>query len=158
VLGLLGVILASLLGTPFRVVLVSAIFLVAGAADLGLIPGRRLGLTRQTPLIWACAFGRNGAAFAWGFDLATAITTRLPVVSLVGIVAFAFLSGSEIQSIVVLGLYGVVRAATAMAVVTTARDHGAACSRLSKRAEPLSVAIGLLGIALAVFGIASALV
>jgi hypothetical protein len=158
VLGLFGIVLASLLGTPFRVLIVSMILLLAGAADLGFIPGRRLWLKRQTPLIWGCAFGTNGAAFAWGFDLATAITTRLPVVSLTGVVAFAFVSGSAIQSIAVLGLYGVVRAAAAMAVVTAARDHGAACSRLSKRAEPLSVAIGLLGVALAVVGIASAVV
>jgi hypothetical protein len=45
-----------------------------------------------------------------------------------------------------------------MAVATADRDHGAACSRLSKRAEPVSRAVGVLGIVLAVVGVASTVV
>lgn len=133
---------------------VSASVLAVGAIIDSGIPVERpsFGPKRQTPLLWACSLGRDGAAFAWGMDLGSALTTRLPYLSLVGIVIYAVLSESILQSVVILGSYGLGRSLAAIAVVLRSPDHAASCTRLGELANRFSLAASVAAFGVAVLG------
>ncbi len=99
---------AWLLSTTMAFELGSA---AAGDASLVRLP-RRVGSQRQTPRAWTCSFGEFGGAFAWGFDLGTLLTTRLPSYSAVALPVFGVLSGDYRIALLLFALYGGSRAAT----------------------------------------------
>lgn len=160
VLCLIGLVAIGLAGTASpreRAILVSAVLGAGALVDMGIHSRPRLGPSRQTPVGWACSLGREGAALAWGFDLGLAVTTRLPFFSLVGVCAFAVLSGSTLLSVLALGAYGAGRAASTVAVVVSSADHGASCTLLGSRAARTRVLLSTASLATALAGFLLAL-
>ncbi len=151
-IGLLATGLAGTAGDRERAFIVSGVLCAGSAVDMGLRGRPNLGPSRQTPIGWACSLGREGAALAWGFDLGMAVTTRLPFFSLLGVCAFALLSGSTLLSALALGAYGAGRAASTAAVVASSADHGASCTLIGSRSTQIRLLLSGVALTTALAG------
>lgn len=138
--------------SALRMTLVPGVAAVLGLADVGLLHVPIFGLKRQTAKAWLCVFGPTPGVFAWGFDLGTAITTKLPLRSVAVLPLTAVLSGSLIWSVAVMATFGLVRAVTvAVAVVTSDRaDDGMEeqCSLIGRHISLLQQSAGLAAVCL----------
>ncbi len=95
----------------------------AGLADIGVLPfgfGRKRN--RQTPRNWQCVLGVPGATFAWGADLALAVTTRISYQALLVVPIAALLAPDFGASIGVMATFGLTRALIAVIASLTADD------------------------------------
>lgn len=127
VLGGAGSVLDAVVGSHgWRVV--AAIVLVvcltaAGLADIGVLPfalGRKRN--RQTPKSWQCVLGVPGATFAWGADLALAVTTRISFQAMLVVPLAALLAPNFVSSVGVMAAFGLTRALVAVTASMTADD------------------------------------
>jgi hypothetical protein len=141
------------LSTEARIGMSAALLALGGVIDSGAFRRPSFGPSRQTPLLWACSLGRDGAAFAWGFDLGAALTTRLPFFGLIGVLAYVVLSGSVAQSLAIVGAYGLGRALSTAVVITRSSDHSASCTRLGNLARRISVSASGAAIGVAILGL-----
>lgn len=114
VLGTLGSIvvgITAIFGLPVGGAVpwvVAAIGIFGIAVDLTIVTPK-FAFQRQTPQSWECALGSTGAAFMWGADLGTGITTRLPRYSLLALIAIAF-GSTPIGGMAAMGCYGLGKA------------------------------------------------
>jgi hypothetical protein len=130
-LGLVTVLLHAVLAWPREAIVVVLGVVLAGAfaADASLVRIRPLGLRRQTPRTWSCSFGEVAGAFAWGFDLGLALTTRLTTYAVVVLPVFAVLSGSFALTCLVFFVYGTTRAAVVVGVAAGSKPAALDLSR-----------------------------
>jgi hypothetical protein len=131
VFGLCTILLHVVLAWPRSVIVVVLGLVLAGAfaADASLVRIRPLGLRRQTPRSWSCSFGEAAGAFAWGFDLGLALTTRLTTYAVVVLPVFAVLSGSFLLTCLVFFVYGTARAAVVVGVAARSKPAAIDLSR-----------------------------
>jgi hypothetical protein len=149
--GAAGVVAASLLGAGGRsaeALVVGAVLVCGGLADLGVVRAPMSRHMRQTPGWWPCALGHEAAAFAWGADLGLGVTTRAAYQAALAVPAIAFLSGSLSTAVAVAASYGLGRAA-AVGAVTLASDAdvGETCTFVSARAPALQTIVGFVALA-----------
>lgn len=87
-----------------------------GLSDLGLVV-EIFTYRRQTPKSLTCTLGESCAVLGWGCDLGCTVTTKLPYQSTFIVPVLAFVSGSVLQSTLIIAAYGIARAtATVMAI------------------------------------------
>lgn len=160
VLGWLGILVAAIAPlTSFfgfgRSFVLPAICVYAGLSDLGLRSLPKPGHQRQTPHHWLCAFGPVPASFAWGFDLATGVSTKLPFLAVMVIPTYALLSNNWAAAVLMMGLYGLSRAAMVdIAVLEGGEDFQSQCGLIAAHSNPLKIAAGCLALLAATAGIA----
>src|SRR6266542_3548544 len=101
----------------------AAICVVAGLADLGILPVELLrDRNRQTPKNWQSVLGVPGASFAWGADLALAVSTRISYQALLVVPVAA--------AVAVMATFGLTRAGVAVLGSLTTSDVGARTSAI----------------------------
>jgi hypothetical protein len=120
-----------------------------GLLDVGLRMGPRVTVRRQTPGFWPCAFGERPALIAWGLDLGTMVSTRIPYQAALALPVAAFFLGDVGIAILLMAAYGASRALVVVLAVLLARgDVGRACTVIDQRAQLLSRLIGMTAILL----------
>jgi hypothetical protein len=94
-----------------------------------------------------CFFGPAAGVFTWGFDLGTALTTKLPLRSVAVLPVFAVLSGSLFWSVAVMATFGLFRTLTvAVGIVMSDRaDDGMEeqCSLIGRHISLFQQSAGL---------------
>jgi hypothetical protein len=109
--------------------MLAAVVLYAVVFDARLLTKRRLTWSRQTPGGWECALGPTPAAFAWGVDLGTVVTTRLPYEAVLVLPAYALLSQDVLAATCVMAVYGATRSGLVVALTTRRRgDFARICT------------------------------
>jgi hypothetical protein len=130
-----------------RMTLVPGLAAALGLADLGILHIPVFGVKRQTPKAWLCFFGPAAGVFTWGFDLGTALTTKLPLRSVAVLPVFAVLSGSLFWSVAVMATFGLFRTLTvAVGIVMSDRaDDGMEeqCSLIGRHISLFQQSAGL---------------
>lgn len=154
-LGFAGMLLASAIHpVPFRLeaTVLGAVLVIGGGVDAGLLGLKKVTTRRQTPGYWPCTFGDYPAAFAWGFDLGSLVTTRIPFQASLILPIASFLSGSVVFAVGAMASYGLARAlAVSLAVMRAGEaDIGEACTILGQHAQGLSKGIGWIATVVAV--------
>ncbi len=109
----------------------AAICVVAGLADLGILPVELLrDRNRQTPKNWQSVLGVPGASFAWGADLALAVSTRISYQALLVVPVAALLAPTFAAAVAVMATFGLTRAGVAVLGSLTTSDVGARTSAI----------------------------
>jgi len=153
-LGTTGVALATVVGSPWQTVsalLLAAMSLVAGLADLGVIPFAPMRWQkRQTPRGWSCALGPEGSAFGWAVDLSLGVTTIVSNQAVLVVLAAALLSGGLLSAVLVMVAFGLGRAASVAVHAASAGDVNERSNAVDRRfdAYRLIGGLGSLGVAL----------
>lgn len=138
----IGVVSAPMASTGLVILLVGAALL-----DLANVTERLPGLGRQTPGLWSCTLGPSGAATAWGFDLGMGLTTRLPGLGLVFLLAAAAFH-SPIASVLAAATFGLARSAFVVAAAIAPGDIGVTASTLARSAGRVRRGAALIGLVL----------
>jgi hypothetical protein len=134
VVGTVGLVTTALLPVTLTAFLLVTALIVFGLADLGVLRLPNLGLARQTPGYWTCTLGPRPALLAWGLDLGSAWSTRLPNRSVAGLLLAAFLLHNPAIGASLLGLYGLGRtSAVAMAILRSPQAAADTCTLLSRK-------------------------
>lgn len=105
------------------------LFLVCALRDAGVVRWALPSLERQTPPWCQCTFGPVWGAFVWGVDLGQGWTTHIMFTGYYGLVAWAFLAATPLQSGLIVGAFGLGRALPVLIIGLFA--HQADLSRLS---------------------------
>jgi hypothetical protein len=152
-LGFAGLLLRAGFGdaldTVFTVA-VPAALAYAASVDLGLLRVRQLTWERQTPSSWPCSLGHYPGIFAWGFDLALGITTRIPYQSLLVLPLAALLIGNLPAAVAITTVYGASRALAVVAAVSAGGDDfPETCNVIQKRLFSLKALVGATALVLA---------
>lgn len=114
--------------------ILAALCLVAGLADIGILPVELFrDRNRQTPKNWQCVLGVPGASFAWGTDLALAVTNRISYQALLVVPIAALLAPTFATSVAVMATFGLTRAAVAVLGALTASDINGRTSAIDVR-------------------------
>lgn len=134
VLATAGLATTALLPAVVTSFLVVFAILVFGFSDLGLFRLPHLGFARQTPGYWPCTLGQLPAILAWGLDLGSGWSTRLPNWSVAGLLAASFLMHNPAIGASLLGLYGLGRtSAVAVAILHSPAAAADTCTLLSRK-------------------------
>jgi hypothetical protein len=134
-LGWAGTAVRAVTGQPSWTVgassTLAAICAVAGLADVGILRVELFrGKNRQTPKNWQCALGVPGASFAWGVDLALAVTTRISYQALLVVPVAALLAPTFAAAVAVMATFGLTRAGVAVLGSLTTSDVDARTSAI----------------------------
>lgn len=131
----------------FIVVLVALAY--GGAADIGReLP--RVRFNRQTPGLWPCTLGDYPAAFFWGADLGTCVTTRPPQQLALAVPIAALATGDVIVGIIVMTVFGASRAAVTLLVVGHSKTAFAVvCDAINARERLISRTVAAASLAVA---------
>lgn len=134
------------LGAP-AVVGAGAIFVLCAISDAGLLGPWVPSLKRQTPKWMLDEFGPFWGSLAWGADLGQGWTTRVASPGYFALIAWALLVGGPKFGLVVLGSFGLGRAAPVVVAGPLARwmDVGPLAIGYMRRARFIQclVALGL---------------
>lgn len=154
VLGFLGIVIAHAAGTGFMVhsfaIVVPLVLAYAGIADLPIRLIPRLTFTRQTPGSWTCSLGEPGGIWAWGVDLGTGISTRLPFHSVLAVLVAAVLIGDFLVALIAMTVYGLTRASAVALVVGATTAPQSVCSVLNRNQPSIHAVVGITSLGLAV--------
>jgi len=145
--GLVALLVISIGGVSAPMASTGLVILVVAASllDLANVTERLPGLGRQTPGLWSCTLGTSGAATAWGFDLGMGVTTRLPGLGLVFLLAAAAFH-SPLASVLAAASFGLVRSSFVVAAAVAPGDIGARTTTLARSAGLVRRGAALIGI------------
>lgn len=132
--------------------------LYAGFVDAGIVRMPIFNPSRQTPGWWPCAFGDKAAIFMWGADLGLGFSTRITFQGLLPLALFGLLAGNVVTAVLVMSLYGFVRALTVVTVILRCRRSlPEACSTISRSKHKIHLAVATATVALGtmLFGMSS---
>lgn len=116
--------------------------------------GRRLGLSRQTPMAWRHSMSPGIASFLYGVDLGTGLSTRIYFASYLVALVTAGMSGNVLAGAAIGGAFGLVRALVAVLVGRRAFGRPTLVDDLAERRSVIEIVNGL---ALLQFGVATGL-
>lgn len=137
-----------------------AAWVVLGLAAAALVydlvtHGRRLGLSRQTPMGWRHTMPPGRASFLYGLDLGTGLSTRIYFASYLVVLAAAAVSGDVVAGAAIGGGFGLVRALVAVLVGRGAFERPTLIDDLAERRSFVETANA---VALVQFGVALTLI
>jgi len=121
-LGWLGAYLVSGRLGPTTWLSLGGLSLLLGFREFGWIQFPVPQWPRQTKKVWGLHFGRAVAAWFWGLDLGSGLTTLVTFSGYWILVLVALLGGEVVYGTLVLGLYGLGRGLS-VAIVPLLLDH-----------------------------------
>lgn len=115
-------------------------------ATLGVVRERRLGPSRQTHPAWVRTIGRERAAFLWGIDLGSGLTTIVTYPGFWLLPMVVALSGDPLLGMISFGLYSMARSAPVVLGPLLAPGGPGATLRLSQPLRWVNVITAVLAI------------